>query len=241
MWQGLIPFMFRLSTCRILESKYTNQPILLRSSYPRITRNMETIATLHRISREELSSLLLSSDSSKLAVVDVRDDDYIGGHIHNSINVPSSSLDYRGPEIVRKLADKEVVVFHCALSQQRGPAAALRYIRERDSKLKSQNTSSGLSGVQPNSASSEGERLEAENSKEIERADQGQEVDVKGYQDASAATDKTKGQKVYVLDGGFVKWQEKCVLFFIRRFHFRSLSRKPPPQTKIPSDRKSVV
>lgn len=35
------------------------------------------------------------------------------------------------PTLVRRLKDKEVVVFHCMLSQQRGPAAALRYLRER--------------------------------------------------------------------------------------------------------------
>lgn len=38
--------------------------------------------------------------------------------------------------IVRRLKDKKTVVFHCALSQQRGPGAALKYIRERDSLLR---------------------------------------------------------------------------------------------------------
>lgn len=33
---------------------------------------------------------------------------------------------------MRTLKDKEKVVFHCALSQQRGPGAALRYARERE-------------------------------------------------------------------------------------------------------------
>jgi rhodanese-related sulfurtransferase len=57
--------------------------------------------------------------------------DHIGGHIRSSIWVPSSELDVRIPELIRTLADKEKVVFHCALSQQRGPSAALRYARER--------------------------------------------------------------------------------------------------------------
>jgi rhodanese-related sulfurtransferase len=35
------------------------------------------------------------------------------------------------PELVRTLKDKDKVVFHCALSQQRGPSSALRYLRER--------------------------------------------------------------------------------------------------------------
>jgi rhodanese-related sulfurtransferase len=36
------------------------------------------------------------------------------------------------PELVRTLKEKKVVVFHCMLSQQRGPSAALRYVRERE-------------------------------------------------------------------------------------------------------------
>ena len=35
------------------------------------------------------------------------------------------------PALVRALRAKRVIVFHCALSQQRGPAAARGYVRER--------------------------------------------------------------------------------------------------------------
>jgi hypothetical protein len=38
---------------------------------------------------------------------------------------------------VRTLKDKEKVVFHCALSQQRGPSAALKHARERHRLLRS--------------------------------------------------------------------------------------------------------
>ncbi|KAF5858226.1 hypothetical protein ETB97_004680 [Aspergillus alliaceus] len=118
-----------------------------------------TIATLPRMSRDALSALLLStSNPSNLAIIDVRDSDHIGGHIHTSTWVPSSSLDVRLPELIRTLKDKEKVVFHCALSQQRGPSAALRYARERERLL----------GVE-----------------------------------------ESQKQKVYVLEGGFVQWQEK--------------------------------
>ncbi|GFF29223.1 arsenate reductase 2.1 [Aspergillus udagawae] len=118
-----------------------------------------TIATLPRITRDALSELLLSTSSpNKLAIIDVRDSDHIGGHIHSSTWVPSSSLDYRMPELVRTLKDKEKVVFHCALSQQRGPSAALRYVRERE---------------------------------------------------AALGPEESKKQQVYVLEGGFVQWQEK--------------------------------
>lgn len=72
--------------------------------------------------------------------------------------MPSAYLDVRLPELLRTLKDKEKVVFHCALSQQRGPSAALRYARERERTL---------------------------------------------------SPEEYQKQEVYVLEGGFVKWQEK--------------------------------
>lgn len=94
-----------------------------------------TVADLKRIDADDLSTLLVSPSASTVAVVDVRDDDHVGGHIKDSIHAPTPSLDYRIPELVRKLAEKEKVVFHCALSQQRGPSAAMRYLRERQQKV----------------------------------------------------------------------------------------------------------
>lgn len=92
-----------------------------------------TVANLPRITAPALSSRLLSSsNNSTVAVVDVRDSDHIGGHIKSSLHVPSNTLDYKVPELVRTLQDKDTVVFHCMLSQQRGPSAALRYARERE-------------------------------------------------------------------------------------------------------------
>ncbi|ROT42968.1 Rhodanese-like protein, partial [Sodiomyces alkalinus F11] len=96
------------------------------------------------------------------SVVDVRDDDYIGGHIKGCINVPSRSLDAMMPSLVRRLQDKKTVVFHCALSQQRGPSAALQYLRERNQIVKP----------------------------------------------GTGAADVNLNQTVYVLDRGFVGWQE---------------------------------
>lgn len=57
--------------------------------------------------------------------------DYIGGHIKGGIHAASGQLDAMMPTLLRRLEDKKTVVFHCALSQQRGPSAALRYLRER--------------------------------------------------------------------------------------------------------------
>ena len=65
-------------------------------------------------------------------------------------------------------------MFHCALSQQRGPSAALRYIRER-------------------------KRLLAMTAKGAVREDS----------EYSNGKVENPEQKVLVLEGGFVKWQEK--------------------------------
>lgn len=171
--------------------------------YHIIDNKMENVATLQRISRERLSSILLSPESSKVAIVDVRDDDHVGGHIRSSIHVPSSTLDQRTPEIVDNLADKEVVVFHCSLSQQRGPGAALRYLRERDAKLKKRGTSDTRGKVEKTQTKKDVE------DQELEKADEGEEVQVSGYSGPAADSSNTKEQVVFVLDGGFVKWQEK--------------------------------
>lgn len=135
------------------------------------------------MSRERLADLVRSKSSS-LAVIDVRDSDYIGGHIVNGINAPTHTHDYRMPELVRTLKDKEIVVFHCALSQQRGPSSALRYLREK-------------------------ERLQPINNKVESNAKA--DVSAEGVK-ADVTTDGEgvvkNGQTVYVLEGGFVKWQE---------------------------------
>lgn len=108
----------------------------------------------------EASSSSSSSGASSepsVAVIDVRDSDFFGGHIRGCTNVPTQALDYKLPELVRLLRGARTVVFHCALSQQRGPSAALRYLRERGRLL----------------------------------------------------GDEEEGQEVCVLEGGFVRWQEK--------------------------------
>ncbi|GAB7363682.1 hypothetical protein MBLNU230_g4250t2 [Neophaeotheca triangularis] len=119
------------------------------------------ISNLPRISREDLAALIHNKPES-VQVIDVRDNDFIGGHITNCRNHPVNTHDYAMPELVRTLKGKENVVFHCSLSQQRGPSSALRYLRER-------------------------ERVEGQ----------------------SEGGGGGEGQKVWLLDGGFVKWVEK--------------------------------
>lgn len=156
-----------------------------------------TIANLPRLTRENLAAVIQTSPltpqtDSKVAVVDVRDSDHIGGHIMGSIHAPAPTLDYRLPELVRELKDKDKVVFHCALSQVRGPSAALRYIRERERLFPA------LLDL-PAEVAATGKDLSDRAPEET-----GEETGEDG-----AGTRSAKKQKVYVLAGGFVEWQEK--------------------------------
>jgi rhodanese-related sulfurtransferase len=132
-----------------------------------------TTASLKRMTNSTLSATLLSAPltpTSPIAVVDVRDSDHVGGHIKGSIHAATPTLDWKMPELVRQLKDKDTVVFHCALSQERGPKAALMYMRERERMF---GPVKGKEGD-----------AEGEGSGKVE-------------------------QKVVVLEGGFVQWQEK--------------------------------
>ena len=157
-------------------------------------QGQQPYAPVQRMSREHLSSLLLSPEASKIAVIDVRGDDHVGGHIHTSTHVPSTSLDYRIPQLVRTLADKEIVIFHCALSQERGPRAAREYMDEKKmDKSKREKIAEdrkvSVPVIDPDSGTDS------------------KKMDVLSVEDVDPST---KDQKIYVLDGGFVKWQEKC-------------------------------
>lgn len=67
------------------------------------------------------------SGSNPPAVVDVRDEDHIGGHVSNSIHVPSTTFINKLPALKQLIADKNRVVFYCQYSQQRGPSCAQYY------------------------------------------------------------------------------------------------------------------
>ncbi|CAB4256453.1 similar to Saccharomyces cerevisiae YGR203W YCH1 Phosphatase with sequence similarity to Cdc25p, Arr2p and Mih1p [Maudiozyma barnettii] len=70
----------------------------------------------------------------KLVVVDVRGHDHIGGHIKGSVNIASSKFVNEMANLKQRMENDEIkiVVFHCAQSQQRGPSAALKFLRYSD-------------------------------------------------------------------------------------------------------------
>ncbi|CAK7268036.1 Cdc25 phosphatase Ibp1 [Sporothrix epigloea] len=90
---------------------------------------MPAVAPLYPMRAVDLAHRITSGDRS-LAIIDVRDGDYIGGHIRGSLHYGYSTFTAMLPELLRRLQNVHTVVFHCALSQQRGPNAAYMYLRE---------------------------------------------------------------------------------------------------------------
>ncbi|CAM0871078.1 unnamed protein product [Alopecurus aequalis] len=61
----------------------------------------------------------------RVAIIDVRDEERTcDGHIAGSHHYASDSFAERLPEIAEATKGKETLVFHCALSQVRGPTCA---------------------------------------------------------------------------------------------------------------------
>ncbi|KAL6641419.1 hypothetical protein ACP70R_019600 [Stipagrostis hirtigluma subsp. patula] len=69
--------------------------------------------------------LSMARANPRLAIIDVRDDERsYQAHIPGSRHFASGGFAARMPELVSSTAGKETLVFHCALSQVRGPSCA---------------------------------------------------------------------------------------------------------------------
>ncbi|KAE8958760.1 hypothetical protein PR003_g13780 [Phytophthora rubi] len=67
--------------------------------------------------------------SKRPLIIDVRDTDYAGGHIRSAINIPEDNFmdDDDVDALVEKYKDENAIVFHCMMSQVRGPSCAKRF------------------------------------------------------------------------------------------------------------------
>ncbi|KAK3043059.1 hypothetical protein RJ639_002627, partial [Escallonia herrerae] len=73
------------------------------------------------------SQLLSLHRLPNLAIVDVRDDERsYDGHIAGSLHFASDAFSERIPYLIQAVKGKDTLVFHCALSQVRGPKCARR-------------------------------------------------------------------------------------------------------------------
>ncbi|WVZ57525.1 hypothetical protein U9M48_007902 [Paspalum notatum var. saurae] len=67
----------------------------------------------------------MARSNPRLAIIDVRDEERsLQAHIPGSHHFASGSFQARMPELARAAAAKDTLVFHCALSQVRGPKCA---------------------------------------------------------------------------------------------------------------------
>ncbi|KII93106.1 hypothetical protein PLICRDRAFT_49182 [Plicaturopsis crispa FD-325 SS-3] len=78
------------------------------------------------ITGDELAAIIKSDKVAHkdYAVIDVRDDDFVGGNIINCTNSPAHEFHLNVNTLIQTLKDVPTVVFHCALSQVRGPKSA---------------------------------------------------------------------------------------------------------------------
>ncbi|KAJ8754022.1 hypothetical protein K2173_001920 [Erythroxylum novogranatense] len=80
--------------------------------------------------------LLPMSCRPNVAIVDVRDHErQYDGHIPGSLHYPSGTFGNRMSNLVQDVQGKDTLVFHCALSQVRGPNCArmfANYLEERN-------------------------------------------------------------------------------------------------------------
>ncbi|SPO31822.1 related to YCH1 - phosphatase [Ustilago trichophora] len=85
---------------------------------------------------EQVRKHAADPNQREVAIVDVRDDDFEGGNIVSATNHPSSKFADEVQDLIYgPLKDYKQVIFHCHLSQQRGPKAAGQYAQARQAAL----------------------------------------------------------------------------------------------------------
>ncbi|KAL9362171.1 hypothetical protein Peur_044956 [Populus x canadensis] len=73
------------------------------------------------------SQLLPLRRLPNIAIIDVRDDERsYDGHIAGSLHYASDTFTDRISNLIQEVKGKDTLVFHCALSQVRGPTCARR-------------------------------------------------------------------------------------------------------------------
>lgn len=81
--------------------------------------------TMRYITVNELAEIIKSDKKpmKDYLVVDVRDDDYRGGNVKGCLNVPSEKFSQKLDDLLEQTKDIPIIIFHCALSQQRYASA----------------------------------------------------------------------------------------------------------------------
>eukprot|EP00188_Purpureofilum_apyrenoidigerum_P000176 Plantae.Rhodophyta-Purpureofilum_apyrenoidigerum.ctg10676.p1 GENE.Plantae.Rhodophyta-Purpureofilum_apyrenoidigerum.ctg10676~~Plantae.Rhodophyta-Purpureofilum_apyrenoidigerum.ctg10676.p1 ORF type:complete len:134 (-),score=19.76 Plantae.Rhodophyta-Purpureofilum_apyrenoidigerum.ctg10676:313-714(-) len=87
--------------------------------------------SVSRVTASELA-LLLRTEPRQVTIIDVRDSDFEGGNLAGAHNIPRDRFKYTVDEQVKRFKDKQHVVFHCMLSQVRGPYCAQLFQKKLD-------------------------------------------------------------------------------------------------------------
>ncbi|KZT32889.1 Rhodanese-like protein [Sistotremastrum suecicum HHB10207 ss-3] len=92
------------------------------------------VSSVGYISGQELKEIIKGpgKPGTDYLVVDVRDEDHAGGNITNSAHWPSEEFEEGVHKLIAESKHLQKIVFHCALSQQRGPFAARHYAQIRE-------------------------------------------------------------------------------------------------------------
>ncbi|EQC36563.1 hypothetical protein SDRG_06009 [Saprolegnia diclina VS20] len=86
--------------------------------------------TVERITARELAAILKDPvRRQSVRIIDVRDSDFIGGHIRGAVNLPEDHFqdDDDVDAVVEDFKAVPQIVFHCMMSQIRGPFCAKRF------------------------------------------------------------------------------------------------------------------
>ncbi|RQM26592.1 hypothetical protein B5M09_003010 [Aphanomyces astaci] len=90
----------------------------------------EMAQQVDRITAKELVEILKNPEArNAVRIVDVRDGDFAGGHIRGAINVPEEHFhdDDDVDNFVDEMKTVPTIIFHCMMSQVRGPFCAHRF------------------------------------------------------------------------------------------------------------------
>ncbi|GAA5837708.1 hypothetical protein JCM11251_002301 [Rhodosporidiobolus azoricus] len=157
------------------------------------------------ISHSDLANLIKASgpggSGKEYQIVDARDEDYAGGNIPGAIRAPSEERTEESVrELVEQLKDVPKVIFHCSLSQVRGPKTA-RIYADAAAAYRAQQASATESAASDAAASSVSS---ASTTKIQAAAEAARNFSPNPY----GAVDRQVGQQeVLVLRDGFKNWQ----------------------------------
>lgn len=139
-------------------------------------------------------------------VIDVRDNDIIGGHIINSINIQQINIEKHWVEIINKYNSIPLIIFHCQYSEIRAPATFQRYKFLKKSIIDLYKKKCEMN--KNNEEQQEMKKDEVENDKKSMISIKFQQIEFDLNDEIIQNLSK---QKFLVLEGGFYGWVSFCL------------------------------